>query len=426
MHRRSFIGSTAFAGAALAASSRLSFAQDKVDLTFSTWGNPGEQELMQGFVNSINEAHPNLNVEFRGIPTDYNSKILTQLNGGTAPDVFYIDMPLLSAYIDNGSIQDYSSYLTSDVSLSNPDDFAEGLWGVARNDEGQIFGVPVDCNPYMLWFNQTIIEEAGIEKTPAQYYEDGEWNWEKFIEICQALVDAGKWGYVLDAGWDDRYAWTSANGAVPYTDGKFTGHEEPKFVEAVQFLMDNIQNELFTFSGTLPQGAGKDALIQSGQAGFAAYGRWLAPQVRDSEQFTFDIVPFPTNTGNKFEPHPMAAALICMNAATEHPDEAFQFITNWVSRDGQIMRLSGQGNAVPSIAGAEEVVLDDPFPEHRQYLLDMRENGFVTYEDEASISSLNGEINSAFEVMFVNGGNAQDYLADLAENVNTIIDENNS
>lgn len=422
MKRRDFIGASSAAALSLGMLKNTTMAQEEAELVFSTWGNPGEQELQKGFAQQISDKYDTFNVEYRGIPTDYMTKILTQLNGGTAPDIFYVDMPVVSTFVDNGSIQDLAPFLSSDASLSDPADFADGLWGTARTDDGQIFGVPVDCNPYVLWYNQTLLEEVGVTKTPAAMYEDGEWTWEAFTTICQQLVDAGRSGYVLDAGWDDRYSWISANGATPYTDGRFTGHEDPAFVEAVQFQVDNVHSGLFSFSGVLPQGAGKDALIQGGGAGFASYGRWLAPQVRDSDS-VFDIVPFPSNTDQQLNPHPVACAVITMNAATDHPDEAFQFLTNWVSSEGQLMRLDGQGNAVPSIAGAEDVVLNDPFPEHRQFLLDTRETGFVIYDDEARIPGLMGEINAAFEIMFVEDGDVQEQLNEMADTVNSMIDE---
>lgn len=422
MKRRTFIGSSAAAAAGLSLLNVSVSGQDSAELVFSTWGNPGEQELMKGFTQQISDAHDNFDVEYRGIPTDYPTKILTQLNGGTAPDMFYIDVPIISTFIQNGSIQSLSPFLETGASVSDPADFAEGLWGTARTEDGEIYGLPVDCNPYVLWYNQTLLEEIGIEKMPAQMFEDGEWNWEAFTSICQQLVDQGRTGYVLDASWDDRYAWTSANGSVPYTDGKFTGNTDAKFVEAVQFLVDNVHSGLFSFSGVLPQGAGKDALLQGGAAGFAAYGRWLAPQVRDLDS-VFDIVPFPSNTEEKINPHPIACAMITMNAATEHPEEAFQFITNWVSSEGQLMRLDGPGNAVPSIVGAEDVVLNDDFPEHRQFLLDTRESGFVIYNEEASVPEVMGEISATFEIMFVEEGDVQEQLDTLADKVNAMIEE---
>ncbi len=422
MKRRDFVGSSIAVAGGFTLLNRAVSAQDSAQLVFSTWGNPGEQELQKDFTKQISDAHDTFDVEYRGIPTDYSTKILTQLNGGTAPDMFYVDVPVMSTYVGNGSIQDLTPYLESDASVINPDDFAEGLWGTARTEDGKIFGLPVDCNPYVLWYNQSLLEEVGIEKMPAQMFLDDEWTWEAFTDICQKLVDAGRTGYVLDAGWDDRYAWTSANGATPYTDGKYTGHEDEKFVEAIKFQVDNVRNGLFSFSGVLPEGAGKDALVQGGVAGFAAYGRWIAPQVRDLDA-VFDIVPFPSNTGEKLNPHPIACAMITMNAATEHPDEAFQFINDWVSSDGQTMRLAGPGNAVPSIEGAEDVVLNDEFPEHRQFLLDTRETGFVIYNEEAAVPGVMGEINANFEIMFVEDVDVQEQLNELAGKVNTMIEE---
>ena len=53
--------------------------------------------------------------------------------------------------------------------------------------------------------------------------------------------------------------------------------------------------------------------------------------------------------------------------------------------EGQTFRLEGGGNAVPSIKGADEVVLEDGYPAHAQTFLDMRDIGFENYAAEARV-----------------------------------------
>src|SRR5687768_14116587 len=63
----------------------------KVNLTFSTWGNPGEIKVIQKAVDGYMKENPNIKVKLVPIPNDgYIQKLQTQLQGSQAPDVFYI------------------------------------------------------------------------------------------------------------------------------------------------------------------------------------------------------------------------------------------------------------------------------------------------------------------------------------------------
>jgi ABC-type glycerol-3-phosphate transport system substrate-binding protein len=59
-------------------------------IKWSTWGNPGEIERFKQFTDDFNKRTPSIKAELIPIPNDgYEAKMLTQLSGGTAPDVFY-------------------------------------------------------------------------------------------------------------------------------------------------------------------------------------------------------------------------------------------------------------------------------------------------------------------------------------------------
>ena len=56
-------------------------------------GNPGELTRFQELTKDFNKKHSDIEVEFIPIPGEYDQKILTQLTGGTAPDIFYAGTP---------------------------------------------------------------------------------------------------------------------------------------------------------------------------------------------------------------------------------------------------------------------------------------------------------------------------------------------
>jgi multiple sugar transport system substrate-binding protein len=424
LNRRRLIGSAALAGASAAALGSFHapaiLAQDSVEVTWSSWGNTGEVAMLTKFTETYNEMGTGVTAKYIPVPTDgYQDKLLTQLNGGTAPDVFYSGDALIATLIKNQSVTDLTEMLSSAESKSKPEDFAGDLWGPAQTADGRIFGVPVDCNPIVLWYNKKLLEEAGVTEMPADSYEAGNWNWDTFMTVVDQVLATGKRAFVSGGA----YSWVTNNGGKIYADGQYVANTDAKAVEAYNWIQENIKAEKFTFAGGLPEGQGEDAMFMSGQLAFTALGRWGLPLFRENKNLECDIVPYPTNTGNKIEPSSVAVAYWVMNAATDTPAEAFQFYTHFVSPDGQKGRLSEGGNAVPSIKGVEEVVTSDSLPEHKQYFLDARNVGYGPFREEAGTPGLITELDKIYEELFLNGGDVQTALDAAAEKANTMIAE---
>jgi multiple sugar transport system substrate-binding protein len=426
VNRRKLVGASALTMASLGALRvPLVGAQDAVEVTWSSWGNTGEVANLQEFTDAYNASQSAVVAKYIPVPTDgYDTKLLTQLNGGTAPDLFYAADGQTSTLIKNGVVADLTELLSSPASKSTPEQFAGDLWGPARTADGKLYGVPVDCNPLVIWYNKTLLQEAGITEMPADQYEAGTWNWETFQSMLDAVTESGKRGLVLDDWWALRYSWVTNNGGTIYADGQFVAHEDPKSIEAFQWIADNIASENIAFSGSLPEGQGGDAMFMSGQLGFVSLGRWGLPLFRENENLDCDIVPYPTNTGNKIEPSGVAVAYWMMNATLDNPDQAFEFYTYFVSPEGQEGRLDTGGNAVPSIEGVENVVIDDDQPEHRQYFLDARDVGYGPLAEEAGTPGLSTEINDMFSELWLDGGDVQEALNAIADMANAMIAEN--
>ncbi|AGA57669.1 ABC-type sugar transport system, periplasmic component [Thermobacillus composti KWC4] len=397
---------------------------EKVKIKWATWGNPGELTRFQEFTKEFNAKHPNIEAELIPIPGEYEQKILTQLSGGTAPDAFYAGDGTIVKLIENGTIEELTPYLKQSDSKIKETDFFEGLWGAARKD-GKIYGLTVDCNPMVFWYNKKVLKDAGVTEMPADLYEKGQWNWETFKSMVEKVRATGKYGYILGNWWGPYYSWITSNGGKIYDDanGEFIAHKDGKAAEAFKFLYDNVQAKNFTFAGTLPKGQGADAMFMSNQVAFVTAGRWYLPIFKQNQSLEFDIVPWPTNTGKKLEPAGIPTAYIVMNKNTKHKNETWQFISEFVSKEGQLFRLKGGGNAVPSIAGVDEVVLEGNIPEHAKYFLETRQVGYALTPHEAGVPGLSKVITDELEAFWLKGGNPDSILQTLGEKANKKIAE---
>ena len=104
----------------------------------------------------------------------------------------------------------------------------------------------------LTWVRETdgkVLKDAGVTTMPLDLYNQGTWNWDAFQTLVGQVVGAGKRGLIFDNWWAETMSWVSVNGGKLYDDTAFVGHEDPKAVEAFQFLYDNIQSKGITYAG---------------------------------------------------------------------------------------------------------------------------------------------------------------------------------
>src|SRR5207248_9560919 len=103
-------------------------------IKWSNWANTGEIARFQAFTANYNKTH-NTNVQYTFVPSannNYFTKILTELNGGNAPDVLYAGDGDIGKLVTNQTVVYLETLLSSSKSKEKATDFAPGLWGAAK------------------------------------------------------------------------------------------------------------------------------------------------------------------------------------------------------------------------------------------------------------------------------------------------------
>lgn len=387
-------------------------------VVWSTWGTPEELTRYEEFNDAFMERHPDIKVELQPVASysDYHSKLLAQLTSNTAPDVFYIGDDKIGQFVDAKVLKPLTELMESDASDTKPEDFFPGLFGAAQTD-GEIYAAPNDSNPDVLWYDKKALEAAGITEDPATLAESGEWTTEKYLEMNDKLAEAGLIGSMFWNYWATHYSWISSQGGTAYDEsGAFVGNDDATTVDAVDTLGAYFQDGTFVVADTMPEGAGADSVFVTHKAGFFSQGRYTIGTVTSAgEEDSYDIVRWPTPDGAE-APTGVATSYLAINDKTDAEDAAFTFWTEFLSAEGQTFRLEGGGNAVPSIKGADDVVLEGDYPAHAQTFLDMRDIGFEDYAAEAVVPGLSTDISDLFLKLYEDKADAQatlDAVADL-------------
>ncbi|WP_336077180.1 ABC transporter substrate-binding protein [Paenibacillus sp. 203] len=373
-----------------------------VNLTMSAWGNPAELKIYQKGIDAYTKKHPNVKIKLIPVASDgYEQKLLTQLQGGNAPDVFYVGDATMVKLVQNGTLANLGEFMKTDNSYVKPDEYADGLWGAAK-DGDKIYGITMDCSPLVMYYNKKMFKDLAI-KTPQEYFDEGKWNWAAFDEVTKKLKDAGKQGFIGETWTMETWIWS--NGGLSYDDqGNYVMDQNQKAREAIQFVNDLREKGQIKYAGSLPKGQGLDAMFMSNQVGIVAAGRWLTPMFSQAKNMEFDYIYWPSNTNNKMEPVQVPIAFFAVNKKSKEQEEAMKFVTFYGSKEGQKARLAGNSSAVPSVSGIDDIVTSDKTIEHSQYLLDAREKGYANGSlkyFKGRIPGLSERVNEQYDLLLL-------------------------
>ncbi|MEO7589015.1 MAG: extracellular solute-binding protein [Arachnia sp.] len=388
-----FLAGAAVAASSLAACSGGGTGSGKGKVVWSTWGSPEDLKSFDKFQEAFKKSNPDIDLVFQPTPSysEYHSKLLTQLSSGTAPDVFYIGDDRVASVIRNNVLMPIGDKL-SGTSISE-DDFAANVLDIGRW-EGKLYALPNDVNPDTLWYDKEALKAAGITDDPAQLAADDKWTTEVFFDMTAKLKAADLTGAVYWNYWATHDGFMTAQGGKVYDDqGKYVAHKDQASITAMEEYAKRFQSGEMKLADLLPEGAGSDTLLVTHKLGFLAAGRYTIGSIRGAgvDETLYDIVRWPSVDG-KAKPTGVAASYLAINAKTADTDAALKFFSSFLDADGQKLRLEGAGNAVPSIKGADEIVLSENYPAHAQTMLDMRDMGYSNFATEAAVPDLSNQI----------------------------------
>ncbi len=166
---------------------------ETVDMKIATWtANADQLALLGGFVQEFAEQKGiTINATFESIDFgEYNTKLLLELQGKDAPDLYWVQETSAPAFIASGNLAPLNDALTA----YNPDDLSPAALELWKGGD-TVYAVPFSTSPFVLLYNVDLFKQAGA-KTPDELIAEGNWTWESFREVSKQIKDAtGVWGY---------------------------------------------------------------------------------------------------------------------------------------------------------------------------------------------------------------------------------------
>jgi len=207
--------------------------QEDITLRMAWWGGDARHEATLAALEIFEAKNPGIVIspEYQGYD-GYHEKIITQLSGGTAPDLFQFspgEIPIVANYV-----VDLFDFAGNELDLLNvPDNnYAEGVI------DGKLLTIPLSMQTFVLFINKTMLEQAGVD------IPGNDWTWDDYYALLEELGDKLPAGVYpsndLRMGEVPILYVHQQGGALLTPDGeiKFAAYAGP-FLERFQELMEN-------------------------------------------------------------------------------------------------------------------------------------------------------------------------------------------
>jgi multiple sugar transport system substrate-binding protein len=126
---------------------------------------------------------------------EYEAKIMTLLAGGVEMDAYMNKRGTdIFPMVENG----YATPLDELAAAAGFDVSPFEGYSKAIRIDGELYVMPFRGEAYFTYYNKKVFEKAGIP-TPETYVENGEWTWDKFVEVAKQLAtgDGAVYGGIL-------------------------------------------------------------------------------------------------------------------------------------------------------------------------------------------------------------------------------------
>ena len=344
------VGGMVFAGGGRSSSER-------AQLTFSIWGDAGEEAVTQQAVDVFNNMQDRSHVTVRAIPWEaYIETLNVNAAAGQLPDMGMMMESGVLSFADRGLLADLSGMYAP--GQPRPID------NVAfKNAQGNVVAYSVANVMLVMYYNQDMFRAAGI--TAPKRMSDS-WSWDQFLDAARRLTrdSAGRnpgqpgfdrnnivqYGAMIENLTWQLEVWTVSNGGGFFSpDGREVWIDRPESIEAIQRIADlHLVHNVAPFSpGNTDDGVQRSLL--TGTVAMTTNGTWnigtALREPRDAGRLNYGVSVLP-HMGTRLTMN-TGGPVVVFNQ-TRHQTEAMEFV-RWYSNPDNNYGLIEAGIWMPTL-----------------------------------------------------------------------------
>lgn len=232
------------------------------------WEAQAHQDALDGIIQGYNTSQEDIKVVAEYVPfADFKKQLSIGVSAERLPDIVLLDGPDHASYAEMGIFADVTEKLDGWEALSH---FFEGPLESCKLN-GRLYGVPFGCNTLSLFYNEDMLEAAGVQPPTT---------WDEFLEVAKKTTQGDVTGFAMSAlqneeGTFNFSPWLWGTGATSYDIDNENGI---KAFELVKELIDSgsMSKEVINWT----QGDVKNQFISENVATMIN-GPWQVPVMRE-------------------------------------------------------------------------------------------------------------------------------------------------
>jgi multiple sugar transport system substrate-binding protein len=336
----------------------------KTIVTVRLWDEQVAAAYRESFVE-FSRQHPDIDIRTNLVSyATYFDTLRTDVAGGGADDIFWINNSHFAEYADNGRLMAITASPDWDRSVIEQFTRTGVLWGVPQLTDAGI----------ALYYNADLLAAAGVD--PATLGA-ARWDPDPGLDTLRPLlarltVDAnGKAS--ATAGFDARrirqWGYNAANdlqginlnyigsaGGV-FADGDRFAFDNPQTVTAFQYIVNLINRDYVAppASDTNDNGDFSRNQFVSGRMAVFQSGTYNLAQIADQARFRWGVTMLPTGPAGRVS---VTNGIVAAgNPTSRHPD-AVRAVLDWLGSTAGNEYLGRRGAAIPAVRPAQRAYFD--------------------------------------------------------------------
>ena len=346
---------------------------EAVTLTFwHIWGSgDANTEAVNQVISDFEASHDNIKIDVQTFENEaYKTTIKTNVSGDTAPDIYSVwGGGFSKPFVDAGKVLNIKDYL-NDGTMDKLNPGALDFFTYDGNVYGMTFGKAASG----FFCNGKVFEDNGV-KIPD--------TWEDLLTAVDAfnakgitpIITSSKEAWVIGMLFEGLAvkavgAEKTINTLLKQGDGSFS---DPQFLNAADKFMELVDKKAFNSDMAAVTRDEALAMMMEGKGAMYYMGAWESGQFESDNSVDkghYDWRPFPTlpdGNGKATEFNGGMIDGLMINANTEHPEEAAEFVKYFcenMAREG-----FAKGNYMPAwnTAQVDESALPPVFARINEY-----------------------------------------------------------
>jgi multiple sugar transport system substrate-binding protein len=305
-------------------------AGTKAQLVFQDCRCLGEQFLLQNF----HVTHPNIEVFYSPDPENFEEKMLTDMEAGTAPDVLAGCCDTLPIWAQKGYLLDLRPYVQADLARDTIDDWDPAQYASFFGRDGTQFALPKYHGALALYYNKDLFDQSALD------YPNDTWSYDDYLHAMQRLTfdrnadgTVEQWGSMVDIGWERIQVHVNGWGGhlVDPDDPTRSWMAKPEALKAMEWIRariwdDGIMASKLDVQNVLP----RDAFIQ-GQVAMVEEGSWALKDILEGADFRIGVAPFPAGPVRRVTLATTDG--FAVYSGTKHPEAAWELLKFLTSKE---------------------------------------------------------------------------------------------